>query len=48
MKCIECGCSNTKENPVIKDPDPYASEIYGDETEVWKCANCREDSAGDI
>lgn len=48
MKCQSCGCSNTKENPVTKGPDPYASEIDDDETEVWECDNCRSDSAMDI
>ncbi len=48
MKCCSCGCSSTKENPVTKDSDPYQSEINDDETEVWECANCRDDSAMDI
>jgi len=48
MKCIICGCSNTKENPVTKEPDPYKSEIHSDDTEVWECANCRDDSARGI
>ena len=48
MKCCVCDCSNTKENPVTKGPDPYQSEINGDETEVWECENCRDDSAMDI
>ena len=48
MKCYSCGCSNTKENPVTKAPDPYQSEINDDETEVWECENCRDESAQDI
>lgn len=48
MKCISCGRSNTKNNPVIKDSDPYASEINDDETEVWECIECRQESANDI
>ena len=48
MKCIVCGCSNTKENPVTKEPDLYQSEINGDDTEVWECEACRQDSAMDI
>ena len=48
MKCSCCGCNNTKENPVTKEPDPFALEIHGDDTEVWECAICRENSAMDI
>ena len=48
MKCKICGCSNTEENPVTKDSDPYQEDVNNDNTEVWECANCREDSAGDI
>lgn len=48
MKCTRCSCSNTKENPVTKAPDPYASEIHDDDTDVWECASCREQSALDI
>lgn len=48
MKCIICGRSSTKENPVTKEPDPYDSEVNGDETEVWECAECREESADEI
>ena len=48
MKCINCGCSDTPENPVTKAPDPYNAEINEDETEVWECENCRYESAQDI
>ena len=48
MKCFRCGCKNTKENPVTKGPDPYQSEINNDNTEIWECEKCREDSAGEI
>ena len=48
MKCSCCGCKNSEKNPVIKAPDPYQSEINDDETEVWECASCREESAMDI
>lgn len=44
MKCSECGCKDTKENPVTFAPDPYQEEINGDDTEVWECDKCREDS----
>ena len=45
MKCIACGCSDTKKNPVTEDPDPFQSEINDDETIVWECDECRYDSA---
>ena len=48
MKCEICDCSNTEKNPVTKDADPYASEINIDDTEVWECAQCRDDSAREI
>ena len=48
MKCEICKRSSTKENPVTKDPDPYNSEINNDDTEVWECEECRDDSAMDI
>ena len=48
MKCEHCGRSDTKENPVTKGPDPFAYEIHDDETEIWECDNCREESAMDI
>jgi hypothetical protein len=48
MKCIKCGCSNTKENPVTFGEDPFAAEINDDHTEVWECDDCRRESADDI
>jgi len=48
MKCIKCGRSDTEENPVTKAPDPFDSEINGDDTEVWECEECRRESADDI
>lgn len=48
MKCIRCGCSNTKENPVTRGPDPFLSEVHDDEKEVWECQSCREKSADAI
>ena len=48
MKCSNCGCSNTEGNPVTKAPDPLQSEVYDDDTEVWECKKCREESADDI
>lgn len=29
-------------------PDPFASEIRGDDTDVWECDSCRYSSARDI
>ena len=48
MKCIVCGCSNSVENPVTKDPDPYQSEIYDDNTDVWECVKCRQELRDEI
>lgn len=48
MKCIICDCSNTKENPVTKEPDPYQEDVNNDDTEVWECGNCRLESAMEI
>ncbi len=48
MKCIRCGWSNTKNNPVTKRPDPYDSDSNGDDTEVWECENCRDILADEI
>lgn len=48
MRCINCNCKSTKKNPVTKAPDPYNSDINDDETKVWECADCRQQSANDI
>ena len=48
MKCIVCCCSNTEDNPVTKAPDPFQSEINDDDTEVWECRQCRDDSEMEI
>ena len=42
--CERCGTSIN----VTFGPDPYALEINDDDTPVWECANCRDESAGDI
>jgi hypothetical protein len=46
--CYHCGTEGTTDNPVTLGPDPYAYEINNDETEVWECASCRQDSCDDI
>jgi len=33
---------------VLFAPDPYQSDVHGDETKVWKCGTCRDASADDI
>jgi len=48
MRCEMCGCSNTKDNPVTKGPDPFQQEINDDDSEVWECESCRSDLADDI
>jgi hypothetical protein len=42
--CINC---KTLQD-VSFGPDPYAADIYDDQTPVWECGNCREASLGDI
>ena len=44
VKCKSCG--TTKD--VIFGRDLYMSELYGDDTEVWMCGNCRHESEMDI
>ena len=42
--CVSCGGTENLE----WGPDPYAEEIRGDDTPVWECVHCREESARDI
>ena len=42
-----CECCLTADD-VTFEPDPFASEIHDDDTPVWMCASCREQSAWDI
>ena len=42
--CQECG---TKQEVTLA-PDPYNSDLYGDETPVWMCEDCRLQRADDI
>ncbi len=48
MKCSVCGCEDSKGNPVTLEPDPYASEIKGNETPIWECKRCRQESVREI
>jgi len=43
-KCTDC---DTTEN-VTTAPCPFAEEIYGNETPVHLCEECRSQRAGDI
>lgn len=44
----ECYRCNEMRDDCTFAPDPFNSDINDDETEVWECPSCREDSAGDI
>lgn len=46
--CHKCGAESTPENPITWGPDPFAEEIDGDDTPIWECKNCRDESADDI
>ena len=48
MVCSDCGAIDTESNPVNFEPDPYASEINGDDTEGWMCEDCRSESWDNI
>lgn len=39
--CCSCGSKTELEF----GPDPYAEDIGGDDTPVWECSECRENSA---
>ena len=44
---IECDrCASTIN--VTYGPDPYALEINDDDTDMWLCENCRQESADGI
>lgn len=44
-KCI--GCKELREDCIFA-PDPYAQDINGNNTNVWECPVCRQNSADDI
>ena len=46
--CCVCGATTIPESPVTYAPNPYDEEIHGDDTPVWMCDICRDESALDI
>lgn len=47
-QCCACGEFGTPENPVTFGPDPYYQEIHEDDSPVWECERCRQESADEI
>ena len=47
QKCCVCG-KEISGDEAIPSPDPYASEIAGNETPVIECNDCRFESCQDI
>jgi len=45
LKCESCGAVC---GPDDWGPDPYKSDVNGDDTPVMKCPGCRHESAQDI
>lgn len=45
--CPQCNCVVYAKD-IREEPDPYASEINGDDTLVRQCEGCRQSSAADI
>ena len=48
MICSSCNRISTKSNPVTKGPDPYQSDVHGDDTPVWLCTMCREELVDEV
>ena len=46
QKCSSYNCTETGD--LIWGPDPYNSEINGDDTPVWLCSDCYATSCDDI
>lgn len=46
-KCSREFCE-TPDSPVTFAPDPFRSEVHGDETPIWECKNCRYESGMEI
>lgn len=44
-KCRDCGKRGAD---VTYGIDPFASEVYNDNTKFWMCPHCRHESAMDI
>lgn len=42
--CFRCGTTEA----LTFGPDPYNSDVNDDDTDVWECDRCRQDSADDI
>jgi hypothetical protein len=47
VRCHSCGKLFPRKE-IIRGPDPFDSEIYGDDTVVNLCDSCHEQSAADI
>lgn len=43
--CVSC---DIDDDTVTFGPDPYASSVHGDDTPVWECLVCRNQSAMSI
>ena len=46
--CVDADLWSGCLGEITYGPDPYAEEIHGDDTPVWKCAEHRCESARDI
>jgi len=46
-RCVNCG-KLFDEKDIVFAPDPFEEEINENDTPVWECEKCREESAGDI
>jgi hypothetical protein len=44
-KCCSCGKVG---DDVTYEPDPFYDEIFGNDTPVWECADCRYESTMEI
>jgi len=47
LVCEFCSRSETATNPVTCQPDPYAADLYDDNTCYNICLRCYDDRAGD-
>ena len=45
--CVRCGLTFPEEE-IEYGPDPFSSEIMGDDTEGWECSKCHAESADEI
>jgi hypothetical protein len=44
----QCNCCGSLEGEMVYGPDPFASEIYGDYSEIFLCEYCHQSSCDDI